>query len=1401
MEKHNSARSGFLLAISFIILLLAAQSAQADLINYEGFHFLDAKQGLSDNIVPDMGQDDQGFMWFGTRRGLNRYDGYDIKVYNPASGTTSDVHLDIRCLLAARDKRIWLAIEQGGVLIFDPASEEFTDLALFFPDSTLSEDWKILDISEGPDGTIWLSSDGNGILRLDPPSKNNPLTGTWLRDLPLSGDRLRVIRASNTGTVWAGNQDGEIMVLDSLGGLDRIVGLPVELRERGLDLFDLFEARDGTLWASTDIGLFRHDRLTDEFVLIQPRPQSEMTTFNYLTGAAEDSSGILWIGSFEGLYRFDPSLDQFKLYPHNPADPGSPVRGPVIKIFCGTSGMVWASCWYSGIIKYDSNAMSFQIENANLQDPNSLAERSAQALFEDSDGTLWVGTGYRGPGNSRGILHRRAPDTTGYERWEFPDEKVTSVEAIIRDDDGRLWIGTNSGLWRFTIGGTQPLVRAQGEPGAKEVQVFALNIDKNGNLWVGTFGNGLFIRDRKTGNLLHHGSDPDDENSKYDNKIVAIQNDLQGRTWAGSDGGGLLLFNEATDSFQRFLMSDSHTNSILSIVPREDGVLFLGTYGGLVEFHPEKGVLRVFNNSSGLPNEAITQMALDDSGACWLSVSTGIVRVDLASGRILEFSDEDGLGEFGGCFTAIRRRSGTLLFGGPGGLLEFDPARLQSNEYHPPVVFTDVTVNGQSIRERPLSKLSTDMESTGRLELAHDQNDLVLSFSALDYTSSSGILYRHRLDGFDDRWSDPGPIRTAYYTNLDPGLYNLRVLASNSQGLWNTDEAQITIFIRKPWWTTWPALTVYFLIAVLLLFLAQRQQAAREIAKRNMALNRAKSRHLSQMSEVKSKFLVNVAREFQGPLTLIKSLVLHGENHDQEARNRSQAMMERNTTQLEILTNQLLALASLETGGVEINRSRGLTVELLDELALMYRAVAKKRGIQFNIHRTSDKGEGWMDFDLLESIFTNLLDNAIKSTEYRGTIEVWISLDRDVNRFLAPDENNTEVDDPGKQGFWLDIKVTNTNSPNTTGDPEKAFERFYTAAASELNQSRGSGIGLALVKEFALVLGGKVSAETSGENSTSYQVELPVFDSMAAMDLPDNQTRHVASAEIISGRVNKALRKTSSMPQELLSDDSDFTQGPHGQDSKTILVIDQDADMRSFLRSKLGEEFNIVEAIDGSTGLELITAELPDLVLCDERMGDMRGEELCDKIKHKWRTQNIPVVIFFTGDDEKSRLAAYEAGADDYIQKPFNFNEVRVRIINLIKQRDRVTGRHEDQQEQSTNPQTVGLLASEDEFMTSLNLIIEQNLHDPEFKIESLAGQLFMSRSTLHRKLLVLTGQTSSNYLRNRRLQRAAQLLSQSHHNVMEVSLAVGYKNPSNFSRAFREYFGASPSGFRKTGL
>ena len=1363
------------LAISILVQLAAIPSVRADVITHHGFDYLDIKHGLSDNTVPGIGQDDLGFMWFGTLKGLDRYDGYEIKTYNPPADSPITSPLRISALLVARDNRIWMFDSGTGVVVFDPSVEEFTGLGFLGADTTSADNWSLLDWSEGPDGAIWISTDGEGVARIAPPTGGQSPSWVWFQDFPMSSHPLDCVSPTAEGTVLLGSRKGEVTELDARGSVVRTFGLPVWQGYRRPKITDIFETGDGIIWFCTNVGLYRHVPGSGDFELLQPRPSTKLSTFNGMTSVTGDSAGDLWIGSYEGLYRFDPTTRLFELYPHDPNDPGSPIRGPVTKTFCGTSGVVWASCWFSGIIKYDPSAVSFRIEGYNPLDPHGLAERSVHALYEDPDGSLWVGTGFRGPGNSEGVLHKRAPGSSKFDRWRFPDNRVTSIEVIFRDDDGQIWIGTNSGLWRFVEGSAEPLVRAEGEPGTRGLMVFALAADEAGDLWIGSRGKGVYVRDRSSGDLRNYMNDPDDDRSLSEDFIGSIKVDSGGGVWVGTDGGGLVRYDESTDSFQRFLQAEGDTKNVSSMITRPDGGLWIGTYAGLIDFHPDSGVRRKFDQSSGLPNETVTQVQMDDSGCCWFSLGTGIGRLDPGNGRIRVFSDDDGLGDFGGCFAAIRRQSGTLLFGGAGGILEFDPDQFVTNDYHPPVVFSDVTINSEAILAPAIDKL----------ELAHDQNDIGFTFAALDYTAVSGILYRHRLDGFDQQWSDPGTDRTIKYTNLDPGSYRLRVLVSNSQGQWNTDEALFPFFIRKPWWTTWPAWAGYFILVVLLLLLAQRQQVARERIRRNLALNSARARHLSEMSETKSKFLVNAAHEFRGPLTLIKSLIPQGGDPEANLNKRSRAMMERNVARLENLTDQLSALASLETGGVEINRRMGSSVELLRELAMMYRAVARKRGVQFIFHGPDDKGEGWVDFDLLEKVFVHLLESAIKSTAYRGSIDVGISVDRNAM----------------ENGFRLTIEVTHSGSGYSPEELERVFDRFYSWTVDEHQPASGSGIGLTLVKEFTLLLGGEVSAESIGKDSIRFRVELPIPSSNGA----EHESIETEMSEDLNGngapRTNGSLRGADHMLMGRLPGGGDPQSDQTRDDLNTILIIDGDADIRSFLRAKLGAEFNILEAIDGSAGLEIATTDLPDLILCDERIGNLSGIGLCGQIKQKWRTQGIQVIIFFSDNDEKTRVAAYGAGADDCIFKPYNFNEVRVRVDNVIEQRSRVLGRHGNQPEEAAGPRPVDLLATEDDFMTSLNLFIDQNLDKVEFGVEELAGLLYMSRRTLHRKLLDLSGQTCSNYLRNRRLQRAAQLLSNGYNNVTEVSLAVGYKNPSNFSRAFRELFGASPSQYRKTGL
>ena len=1330
------------LGLLFLACRLTAQSTvELEKIGIE--------QGLSQGFVSTMCQDREGFMWFGTNSGLNRYDGYEFTIfrhdpYNPHSLSNNEIVgiVDLGELLCV--------LTLGGIDFFDKTTRRFYHLegplsdirltsgkifgdgknnlwylgkyvgnaALFHlrlspgfagslrggavPDkliqvSTVYTGQDILDVAPGDKGAMcWLLAPDN-LFQIDAndaqhrvplPAAFTSLLSDGQKGLFLLGKRQLAYYKHDEQT-WrtSGIQFPETAALQS------------------------FDAQRQRLWIGYyrmmefDVGQWPESFFSDH-------AESQFDIPAGVVSCLIDYNGIMWLGTnARGIVRYNPRTGVFKNYL-----PGSSIYSPPV---VDSKGLVWLSQ------RLDANGLTvfnqrFNPANGHLS-PFPFEDRipgmKVSRSLTDSDGDVWT-AGIEQQRLDRGVLIRYRPGDGATEVFYFPRTVKKEIAALAfwgGEGEDRFWIVLPGEMIRFDRATKQ---FQSFDFSSFCTDIFSINavaVTPDGSKWIG----------------LPRGL-------------------LRAAPAEGKGYSFTLLTNAPT---QRNSLPDNGIRSLLTD-PVDGGILWIGTAGGgLSRLDIRTGKFTHFNTQNGLPDNVVYGIVPDDEGHLWLSTNKGLTKFNPATRQFQYFYKSDGLqeNEFN-TYAAGKAPDGALLFGGVNGLTIFQPSDLNASKPPPAVRITGLKINGLSIDPRDSAALiRSDIQFLETLEFPFSNNNITLQFVALDLTQPDRNRFRFYLEGAEPEWAHEGFEHTAQYLNLPPGKYVFKVKGANSDGIWNETPVALHITILPPWYRSSLAYLIYALLFGGGIYSFYRFQLSRR-------LEHAENARLKELDQIKSRIYTNITHEFRTPLTIILGMAdtLEKGGSNGESSKNATALIKRNGQNLLTLINQMLDLSKLETGKMSLHRTRGDIISFIKYLGESFHSFASTKGVHLHFLTEIPELEMAFDREKIQAILFNLLSNAIKFTPETGHVYVQIS------------------EKEAKQQRWLSIRVKDTGIGIAADQLPLIFDRFYQADDAATRKSEGTGIGLALVRELVKLMNGDIQVSSSPGEGATFNVLLPV----AAPDASDPAEMEAPVAEI-------PAPGPLPFPPALSSDAND---GP------LVLLVEDNADVMDYLKACIGADYQFAVAHNGREGLEMALQLIPDLVLSDVMMPEMDGLEMCRRLKNDERSSHIPVVLLTARADIASRIEGLSRGADDYLAKPFDRGELLARMSNLILLRRQLHARYASLAPAPTSDPD---LQMEDAFLQKIRAVVEAHLSDTDFEMPQLERALGMSRSQIFRKVRALTGRSPSLYMRSVRLHRAKELLQTTRMSVSEIAYEVGFATPAYFSTAFQEEFGAPPSAIR----
>jgi signal transduction histidine kinase/ligand-binding sensor domain-containing protein/DNA-binding response OmpR family regulator len=1343
------------------------------------FRYLTIADGLSQNSVSSILQDVRGFMWFGTKDGLNRYDGHDFLVFrHDASDPASISDSDVTALFEDRDGQLWVGTRNGGLNRFDRDGESFHLHGSGFGAAVSA-------ITQDAAGDLWVGTDGAGLLRLrrDQVDRADAKWDRFTHDpadtTSLGHDRVNAVLVDRRGTLWVGTRAGLDRLDPDSRGFTHYTSQPgaaVQLIDASI--FALLEDDEGRLWMGSTPGISVLDGSRTGI----RHHYHRYRTFRYGWGEAidmlRDRTGSFWISTHTELLRFDPESGSFQYLRPDPLVPTGINSTLPTALYQDRSEVVWVGTNGYGLNVHDPKGERFRTFRRPAARPYRHSGFSVYTLFEDSSGDLWI---------DAGVLYRWNRRTDEFVSFETTSDRPddfgnTRVYALLEQPSGSLWAGTDRGLQHHEIatGRSRQYRHDPVDPGAlPEAEAREVFRDRDGTLWVLTENYLAKLVDATRGRFVSYRYNERSTSGAW--TFPALVQTGDGHLWIGSLQG-LVRFDPRRETFRRFRHDPGDSTSLghdavralLRDPLQPDRFLWVGTAGGgLNRLDVEAGTFTRFTTAQGLPNNVVYGVLHDDAGHLWLSTNRGLARFDPVTGSVRSFDAADGLqsNEFNSG-AAFRSASGELFFGGIHGFNHFQPDQVRDNPHPPAVVITGMRrLNRREAVGDSGSILERSIVETTSLRMPARENVLIFEFAALDYSAPAKNRYAYRMVGFNDTWIDNGNARTATYTNLPPGSYTFQVRGSNNDGVWNETGTSLALRILPPWWRTRWAYGLYLLLIGGLVLGARRYEMNRIRLRHRAEQEAAHAERFRELDQARSRFFANVSHEFRTPLTLTLGPLddLRAGFHGPLAP----AMVEqvdlarRNAGRVLELIDQLLEVARLEVGSTPLRARRVELGTFVSRLREAFRPLAERRSIALNLDLPEQPLTVYADPAHLERVLANLLSNAFKFTQSGGTVRLALGVGAAAARISVSD------DGPGI----------------APGDMPHVFDRFYRGNEATGRHQPGTGIGLALARELVALHGGTLEVESEEGSGSAFTVSLL----LGRGHLAPEQVVDDAPLEDWTPRL-----PVPSLPVEEAPAGEAAGSAGEGvpEDVTTVLVVEDNAELRAFIRMHLRSRFRVVEAADGLQGLELARRILPDLVLSDVMMPGLDGYALCRALREDPETDFIPVILLTARAAAEDRLAGLREAADAYLTKPFQVEELTTQIDNLIGLRRRLRERFAGQAGR-VRPAPIEMASSDAKLLDQVRSAIESHLADEDFTVEQLARLVAHSRGHLHRRLKEIIDESPSDLLRRMRLERAAQLLEAGAGSVSEIAYGVGFKSVAHFSNRFQEHFGVRPSGYR----
>lgn len=1363
----------------FIILLFYVTSTRAQ---SEEIKFYTISEGLSQQSITSIIQDQKGFMWFGSRYGLNRYDGehyltYESNLKDPQNTLTNNY---INKLLEDKAGNIWIGTNGGGLNYYNYNQDVF-DSYLNDPNNRKSLSGNMVTaLFLDSEDNLWVGTEKHGLNVFDSSSQ------TFSRyyhneDDPssISHNDVTAISEDKLGNLWVGTWGGGLNLYDRQSR--RFLHYQAEGKNNIPDdvVRYIHKSKSGDLWVGFQKGLRRITYKEGKYIFTEPvlvdAELSNILTNVPVLAILEDDRSQLWIGTEnEGLFIVNLRTGQAQQYKVEVYSSYGIASNSIWSIYKDNVGTIWLGTFDKGVLKVDRYERKFDHLFQDNNGEQDLSHSVVSCFVEDENGNLWIGT----DGGGLNYYDQQTGEIKHYNKDNTPGLLSNAILSLLLDSEGNLWIGSWEGGLSMKKKDTDTIIHISSVPEFLSPPgnfIFSMHEDSKKNIWIGAYRHGLALYVPQE-NKFYEFKEKGYPRAISFNNVQAVH-ESHGYIWVGTEGGGLdrLKLNDRYEvvelvnySYKGQDNSPISNNFVTCIFSDAKGDLWMGTHGGgLNRYDPENDRFEYITTAEGLPSNLIYAIEDDEKGHLWISTNKGIAEYDPNSGNVKVYDEADGLQS--SMFyrrSSYKKRDGELLFGGINGINRFHPSKILRNPHVTPIYITSMSVSNAALHPSPNGHLTKNIVVAEEVSLPYHKNDFTITFSSLNFSQSSKNQYMYKLEGHDEEWQEVGTRNSAYYTNVAPGDYVFKVRASNNDNVWNEQEASLIINISKPWWATIWAYFFYGMVIMAVLWWGRSLTVKREKLKNKLEVEHLELKKMQEMDEMRSRFFANISHEFRTPLTLIlgplRSLYLEEKWTGHQSQIR---LMIKNAEKLLRLINQLLDLSKLESGSMKLRASEYNIVKFIRPIAHSFTGYAEKEYIRYKINLPDEPIRVYFEKDKLEKVFTNILANAFKFTPRFGTVSIKVE--------DTPQNVIVSIQDSGIGISHEEISLI--------------FKRYYQANGINEKQNLGTGIGLTLTKELVELHKGKVLVSSEEGKGTLFQVLL------------QKGSAHLDEEEIVY-LDNDLIPPVQPTPDPFVDSIIEQTteKEPEKRDNNlpVILLVEDNPDIRAFVCEHLSSKFSILEAVNGREGLAIAIDQKPDVIISDIVMPEMDGYALCQQVKNHVDTNHIPVVLLTAKASHSSQKKGFETGADYFISKPFDINELELRLNNILKLRNGLKDQVLNNKTINLNPRNIAISNADDKFVKKVVSLIEENIADPSYNVNDLCTGLGMSRIQLYRKLKKMVGQSANELIRSIKLKRAAQLLKQQKLTVAEITYHVGFNDLQYFRKCFKKHYGMNPSEY-----
>lgn len=1291
---------------------------------------LDMKNGLSSYRAFQLEKDTMGFVWIVTSKGVDRFDGNEIRHYKLITDAKEEDCMQATKLVRDREGNVWIGLQNGKIFRYDKFLDDFI-LAIDIPKEVRTDWMQLHSIFFDSSDRLWICTD-RGLYIQDTQKKLHYIT-------EYEEGFSSAVCEIDPEHFYIGCRQGVFLVKCTKNLHFSIIESNASTGQCGR-VEVLLLKRQKLYIGTTSSGLFIYNRNNKQCTSYYP-----MISNNPILSIKSTLESHILVGTDgAGIYCIDNQTDQI-------------------------------------IANYTAD---------NNNEHADLRSNGVHTLLVDEFNRIWVGTFT----NGIDIINHRSPSTTLRLKHEYRNDNSLAdncVNTVLEDSDGKWWFGHNNGIsvlepvsqqWKHYLNKEK-----------EKIVIINLAEDSRKRIWAGSYGKGAFCINTLNNDITSYRKKTDDNKKGINTDLVYCVHADGDDIWLGGVNGGLTQYNIATDTYKHhniesistiknindsilacgtafgFIILNKHTGifkqyayiegslsgkAARSIYIENKNSVWIATEGdGLICFHPSSEEMEVYTTKQGLPSNHLVRIENDQEGRIWCTTETEIFYLDMQTKNIVSMNDYLGIEQVGYTGGGVKTKSGYLIFGTVDGAICFKPFERPNIQAYSKTIFTDFRLFYNTVKAGSKgSVLKQSINETTDISLDYDQNTFAFAFSSVNFKYPNQVEYLYKLEGFDKDWNVTGG-NVVNYNNMSPGHYIFKIKSQDKDTHSIIDERSIKIDIRPPFWKSGWAITVYSLLFLLIIYFII-QYGRNRIAKHN--------------SIEKIQFFINVAHDIRTPITLIKGPLSELEENEQLSERGRQALdlASKNVDRLFQMISKLLDFQKADLSALRLIISRNELNAYIQEKVSQFQIEAYHKQIQITIDANIEKPfYVWFDHEKMDRILNNLISNAIKYTPEKGTILI-------------------TLEDNDKKWF-ITVKDSGIGIPQS--EQKYLFRRFFRAKNAINSSETGSGIGLLLVQKLVTLHQGNISFSSKEGVGTEFKVTFNKGDQYFHRNqMVENYMTHNAPKV-------QVMEEKDSLP--LISPTENTPENPENKEEKScILIVEDNNEMRLFLKNSLSKEYRIEEATDGDEVEAKLQEWAPDLIVSDVMMQRMNGDELSRRLKSSIETSHIPIILLTALSDKENMIKGLDEGADDYITKPFEISVLKARIRNLLRNRKKlqiaVTSYAPDEKEiVYDNP-------LDKEFMMRIDTLIEEHMENFEYSVNGLCQDIGMSRSSLYNKIKALTGQGPNDYSRFIRLKRAAKLLADKQYNVSEIATLTGFGDAKYFSTAFKKQFGQSPSKY-----